>query len=421
MDIKAPRGTFDILPDDAKKRMYIESIAAETFEAFGYRRVVTPVFERTELFQRGIGEATEIVQKEMYTFNDKAGRSLTLRPEGTAPVVRAFIEHNMNGWTQPVKLYYSGQMFRYERPQAGRYREFWQIGAEAMGSDDPALDAEIILLLVYFLRKLGLKKLDVLINSMGCHDCRTDYVLHLKDWLGSRASSLCEDCRTRTAINPLRVFDCKQEACQEIISIAPKIDAYLCVSCLDSFNTVRAHLGAVGLDYKVQPSLVRGFDYYTKTTFEIQTGKLGAQNALGGGGRYDNLVSDYGGPDVPGIGFAIGTDRVLLALEAEGINLPSYEDPSVFIIVADETARPVAFQILFDLRQKSIKTEMDYLGRGFKGQLKQANKQGARFAIIIGPDELAESCVGLKDMETSAQESVKISRIVDKIEHALAQ
>lgn len=419
MDLKAPRGTFDILPDDAKKRSYIENAALEIFESFGYRKIATPIFENTELFQRGIGESTDIVQKEMYTFIDKGGRSLTLRPEGTAPVVRAFIEHNMNGWTMPVKLYYSGQMYRYERPQAGRYREFWQIGVEAMGSNDPALDAETIILLVFFLHHLGLTDLDVLINSMGCSSCRAGYSEGLKRFLVSEASRLCDDCQKRSKTNPLRIFDCKSEICHKAIFSAPKIDEFWCQACRDHFSLVQSYLNAVGLEFKHDAKLVRGFDYYTKTTFEVQSKNLGAQNALGGGGRYDDLISAYGGPRMPGIGFAVGVDRILLALDAAKVKLPEYAGPSVYLAAFDDAAKETAFQLLFDLRNNAIAAEMDYMGRSFKGQLKQADKQGAEYTIVLGPDELAQSSVTLKNMETGQQGLVKISRVVNEVRDRL--
>lgn len=419
MDFKAPRGTFDILPDQAQKRAFIEATACKAFEAFGYRRIITPTFERTELFARGIGEATEIVQKEMYTFTDRAGRSLTLRPEGTAPVVRAFIEHNMFGAFKPVKLYYIGQMFRYERPQAGRYREFWQLGIEALGSRDPALDAEVIILLMHFLQELGLRDLDLLVNSMGCKSCRPGYVEQLRTWLAQNDTGICEDCLMRARTNPLRVFDCKRTQCASILEEAPHIHDYWCSDCSVYHGEVLRFLDAVGVNHQQSPGLVRGFDYYTGTTFEIQARGLGAQNAIAGGGRYDDLVKEYGGPDMPGIGFAIGTDRMLLALEAQGIDLVTSVPVQVYLVTMDTEARSRSFQLLFDLRIQGIAAEMDYNQRSFKAQLRQADSLGAAFAVIIGPDELAQNSAQIKDMTGGAQETVKLARAVEYLNSRL--
>lgn len=403
--IKAARGTSDILLDKAVKKSRVEQRITEIFERFGYSPIITPIFEHTELFTRTIGEATDIVSKEMYTFKDKGGRSLTLRPEGTAPVIRAFLEHGLTSMPMPVKLYYSGQMFRYERPQAGRYREFYQIGVEAIGSSDPLIDAENIFLLHYALTELGLSELILHLNSMGCKGCRKDFVASLQKDLKEGVGDLCDDCRLRAASNPLRVFDCKNPNCIESLKTAPKIGDYLCKDCKDHFDVVRGALSDLEIDFIVDSSLVRGFDYYTKTTFEVRSAALGAQNALGGGGRYDGLAEELGGPHIPSIGFAIGTERVLLALQALDIPLSAGPSPDLFIISTDE-ARREAFKMLMNLRKAGLSAEMDYGLRTFKGQMKLAGKMGAAFVIILGEQELAKGMVSIKSMADGEQTEV---------------
>jgi histidyl-tRNA synthetase len=418
-ELKAPRGTFDILPEAARKRQFVEEIAARLFEEYGYRRIITPVFEHTELFTRAIGEATEIVEKEMYSFEDKAGRSLSLRPEATAPVVRAFIEHRMHNLGLPVKLYYMGPMFRYERPQAGRFREFWQLGVEAMGSIDPAIDAEVVLLLVHYLQRLELGELELIINSMGCPECRPSFAEELQKYLFAHLSKFCADCQKRAHANPLRVFDCKRETCRAELREAPLISNYWCETCLAHFEKVQEYLRAAEVEFAIETSLVRGFDYYTRTTFEVRSPLLGAQNALGGGGRYDKLIEDYGGPDTPAIGFAIGTERVLLALDKEGVSLPSKLVTEAFVATVDESARNEGFKLLFDFHRAGISADMDYLGRSLKGQLKLADRLGVSYAVVLGPDEVARGNCQLRDMKTGEQREASLKQVVEEVKSLL--
>lgn len=412
MRYQVPRGTFDILPEEMKKRQYLGKVAIELFESYGYQPVETPMFEQTELFQRSIGEATEIVQKEMYTFKDKRGRSLTLRPEGTAPVVRAYLEHNLAQSFQPAKLYYSGPMFRYERPQAGRTRQFWQIGLEAIGSANAAIDAEIILILIHYFTKLGLQDLKLLINSMGCQRCRPAYSQRLKRFLVTRQGRLCRDCQRRLEMNPLRVFDCKIKSCREALQSAPAIKDLLCLECQTHFEETLVLLSEVGLSYQIEPSLVRGFDYYTRTIFEVQSPHLGAQNAIGGGGRYDDLVEEYGGNPTPALGFAIGVERLLMALEKEKVKIPITTKPAVFLALVDHRLKAEGFQLLYQLRKSGIYTETDYAGKNLKAQLKQANRLGAAYVVIIGPDEFTEGKCKIKTMKTGDEQLVALGDVV---------
>lgn len=401
---KAVRGTKDILPDQSQAWESLKIKAREVFEAYGYREIVIPAFESTELFQRGIGQSTEIVQKEMYTFLDKKGRSLTLRPEGTAGVVRSYLEQNLGHKSQTVKLYYIGQMFRYERPQAGRYREFWQLGVEAFGSSDPAIDAENIIMLHDYLNKTGLKEMKVIINTMGCNVCRPRYLRKLREFLGS-GDNLCGDCRDRARANPLRAFDCKNDNCIVYLVNAPKISEFLCDECVNDFESVKNFLNEVSFKYDVDQTLVRGFDYYTKTTFEIQISTLGAQNAVAGGGRYDYLVEEFGGSATPAIGFAVGLERLYLAL-----NEPKSQNVTdIFVTYIDEDSKISAFKILCDLRRAGINSEMDYAGRSIKGQLKAASKLGASRVVVVGPEEVKEDNVKIKDMVTGDEKILKSS------------
>lgn len=387
---------------------------AEIFERYGFLPITTPTFEHTELFTRTIGEATDIVSKEMYTFLDKGGRSLTLRPEGTAPVVRAFIEHGLSSMAMPVKLYYSGQMFRYERPQAGRFREFYQMGVEAIGSSDPLIDAENISLLHHVLVELGVGETDLHINSMGCKTCRPGFTQALAKDLKTNSQELCEDCRVRAEANPLRVFDCKQDDCLKALENSPKITDYLCEECEDHFRAVKAALRELAIDYILDSSLVRGFDYYTKTTFEVRSKVLGAQSALGGGGRYDGLVQELGGASTPAIGFAIGTERTIMAMEAAGATLPALANLDAFILTGQDS-RLKAFNILNLLRTAGLKAEMDYGSRSFKGQMKMAGKLRAAFVIILGEDEAAKGKASVKEMATSEQIEMELTDILEFI------
>jgi len=413
MEIKAPRGTNDIMPDQAKSWYKLEKKAISLFERYGYGRIVTPTFENTILFERGIGQSTEIVQKEMYTFTDKGGRSITLRPEGTAPVVRAYLEHNLSGQPLPVKLYYLGSMYRYERPQAGRCREFWQVGVEAIGSPDAALDAEVILLLVHYLNYVGIDDLKLLINSMGCEECRPAFISDIKEKLSKSKDLLCDDCKRRAEMNPLRVFDCKKSKCKEVLKTVPKISNYLCDSCSCHFDKVKNFLNEANLSFELDPWLVRGFDYYTKTTFEVISGKLGAQNALGGGGRYDGLIEEFGGAPTPAIGFAIGIERVLLALSKQKEKEEETSGLQVFIVALGDKAKQKAFGLIYGLRKAGISTDMDFQDRSLKGQMKLANKKNAEFVVIIGSDELDRNVCGIRNMATGTQDEIGLGECSD--------
>lgn len=408
--VKAPRGTKDLLPGEIEKWHYVEEIARKVCEIYGYREIRTPVFEHTELFLRGIGDTTDVVQKEMYTFKDRGGRSVTLRPEGTAAVVRAYLEHHLNNQAQPIKLYYLGPMFRYDRPQAGRMRQFHQLGIEAFGSNDPTLDAEIICYTWDFLTMVGLKGLQLKVNSVGCPDCRPEFGRALLEFMEQRRSSLCEFCQDRLERNPLRLLDCKERRCQELLSGAPSIHQYLCPECRDHFQKVQEYLDTAGISYQIEESLVRGLDYYTQTAFEVVLEGMGAQSSVAGGGRYNNLVEICGGPSVPGIGVAIGLERVLIALEKQGVELPIRQPWYIFVATAGEDPsgklEREVMRLLVELRRLGYPAEKDFLSRSLKAQMKQAGRLGARFVIIIGTEELQEGKVILRDMEQGSQEEM---------------
>ena len=406
------------MPAEAARRDAIVATAARVFGAFGYQHVVTPEFEETGLFERGVGEATDIVRKEMYTFEDKGGRSMTLRPEGTAPICRAYVEHGMHTWPQPVKLWYYCPMFRYERPQAGRFREHYQLGAEAMGSAEPAVDAEIVLLLGTMLEELGVTGLRLLINSMGDAACRPAYVAKLRDYLRAREHELCGDCRERLDLNPLRTFDCKVESCRAVLDEAPRIVDHLCADCREHFDAVLALLRGAGLELELDFRLVRGLDYYTRTTFEFQSDALGAaQNAVGGGGRYDGLVEQLGGPPTPGVGFGSGLERITIAMGEEA---PPVLAPDAFVVTFNDGARAEAFAVAHQLRRGGLRAELDLASRSAKGQLKQAGRSGARVAVLLGLDELAAGEARLRMMDGGAELDVPIAGLVDRVAGVLS-
>lgn len=415
MQITGPRGTKDILPGASAFWQYVEQSARDICQAYVYQEIRTPVFEHTELFLRGIGETTDIVQKEMYTFNDRGGRSVTLRPENTAAVVRAYLEHKLYSGPQPTKLFYIGPMFRYDRPQAGRLRQFHQFGVEAIGSRGPVVDAEIILLAVQFFRRLGLSELNLYINSVGCPNCRPVYRDILQAALRDDLARFCPDCQSRFDRNPMRILDCKVERCQELSANAPKLSDCLCEECSGHLEQLRQLLDAAGVDYKHNPRLVRGLDYYTKTAFEIQYPPLGAQSAICGGGRYDGLIEEIGGEPTPGIGFAIGLERVLLALEKQGLLPEQRPSIAVYVATVDAATQVAAFKLLAELRQAGISADMDYQGRNLKAQLKQANRYPARYVAIIGEEEAAQGKVTLKDMQTGQQELIAAGDLRQKI------
>ncbi|MBP2652965.1 MAG: hisS [Firmicutes bacterium] len=415
MEIGAPRGTKDILPASSLHWQYVEAMVRAICRTYAYQEIRTPVFEHTELFQRGIGETTDIVSKEMYTFTDRGGRSVTLRPENTAAVVRAYLENKLYSAPQPTKLFYVGPMFRYDRPQAGRLRQFHQFGVEAIGAKGPGIDAEIILLAQQFFHRLGLKDLKLYINSVGCPKCRPVYRTRLQQALRDKLPELCDDCRSRFDRNPMRILDCKNEKCNELSQGVPEMTDCLCEECATHLTELKSLLTAAGAKYELNPRLVRGLDYYTKTAFEIQYPPLGAQSAVCGGGRYDGLIEEIGGDQTPGIGFAIGLERVLLALEKQGILADTKESIIVYIAVADKNCQPLAFNMLTKMRQAKIACDMDYLDRSLKAQFKQANRNMARFVAVIGEAEAAQNKVAVKDMQSGEQFLMTAEDFIEKI------
>ena len=395
--INIPKGTKDVLPEDSYKWQYVESVVRGVADTFNLKEIRTPTFEHTELFLRGVGDTTDIVNKEMYTFEDKGKRSITLKPEGTAGVARAFIENGLQNAAMPLKTYYITPVFRYERPQAGRLREHHQFGVEFYGSTSPDLDAEVILLAYNVLTKLGLK-VRLNINSMGCAKCRAEYNKALRAYFADKKDALCETCLTRLETNPLRILDCKVDTCKAVVADAPKITDYLCEDCKEHFEKVKNFLSLVGLDYIVNPLIVRGLDYYTKTVFEFVTDCLGSQGTVCGGGRYDNLVSQLGGGDVPGMGFGMGIERVLMLMDAVGVEIPKPAAPALFVAAMGDAAYQKAFQIVETLREKGVKCEIDHMGRGVKAQFKYSDKIGAKYVLTIGENELSSGVAPLKNM-----------------------
>ncbi|MBO2519584.1 MULTISPECIES: histidine--tRNA ligase [Limnochorda] len=412
MRIQAPRGTRDLLPDELRIWHVVEERARELFRLHGYAEIRTPLLEATELFVRGIGEGTDLVSKEMYTFTDRGGRSLTLRPEGTASVVRAYLEHRLESGPQPVKVYYLGPMFRYERPQAGRYRQFHQLGAEVLGTQDPAADAETILIPYDLYQSLGLQGLDLRLNSIGCPNCRPRYREALLDYLRPRVERLCPSHQRNWEANPLRVLDCKSEACRAATAEAPETTAFLCEVCADHFAAVRRYLERLQVPYRVDSRLVRGLDYYTKTVFEITAESLGAQDAVAGGGRYDGLVQELGGPSVPAVGFASGLDRVILTLQRQGTDLGQARPPEVFVAAAGQGVQEAARILAFRLRRAGIAAATEYGDRSLKAQMKVAGRTGAQWVVVVGEAEWAQGQVVLREMATGAQQIVDAGQLI---------
>ncbi|MBI5870637.1 MAG: histidine--tRNA ligase [Actinobacteria bacterium] len=408
--MQGPKGTYDVLPGQQPLRYRAIGQAARVMSGAGYQHINTPAFEDTELFVRGVGTSSDIVRKEMYTFEDKGGRSLTLKPEGTAPVVRAYVQHGMHKLPQPVKLWYYERMYRFERPQAGRYREHYQLGAEAIGSDDPALDAELIMMLSDIYEGLGVPDVELRLGSMGCAECRPAYIDSLRKFLDNSSDSFCRDCGERAKLNPLRVFDCKNEECSRALAEAPRLVENLCAACAEHFDAVKADLDLLGRTYRVDGSLVRGFDYYTRTTFEYECSRLGAQKGIGGGGRYDRLVEEIGGPPTPAVGFGTGLERIVLALESAGV-AEEESGVKVFFMALDERAKPSIITAMHALRQRGVTADTDYAGRSAKGQMKQANRLKARFAVIIGEEEINSGSAMVKDMDAGEQEPVKLDSL----------
>ncbi len=412
---RRPRGTADVLPDEVAKWQHLEQKIREICTEYGYQEIRTPVFEHTELFQRGLGEGTDIVEKEMYVFKDRGGRSLTLRPEGTAAAARAYLENNLYAGPQPTKLYYVEPLFRYERPQAGRLRQHTQFGIEVFGTQHPAVDAEIIGLAVDFLGRFGLDNLQVRINSLGCPGCRSGYRERLLEYFRPHLDQLCPDCLRRFEKNPLRLLDCKVEECRRWVSEAPSMLDFLCEECGVHFEHLRGYLEILNIKYEIDPGIVRGLDYYTKTVFEIKYQDLGAQDTVCGGGRYDGLMEECGGPRIPASGFGLGLERLLHTLEKEGYAFPEPVRPWVYLVTAGEKAFAGGFRLLAELRREGFPSDMDYLGRSLRSQMKQAHKARARYAVILGEEELARGTVTLRDLDRGEQREIPARELITEL------
>lgn len=412
---KAPKGTKDVLPSQVYKWQYVEKKFKEVCDRFGFNEIRTPVFEHTELFARSVGDTTDIVEKQMYTFNDMADRSLTLKPEGTASIARAYVENKMYADIQPSKYWYEIPCFRYEKPQSGRLREFHQFGVEVFGTDDMIADTEVIALADAFLRGLGIDDLELHINSIGCPSCRETYRKALQEFLEPNYDKLCDTCKTRYERNPMRILDCKSPECQEIVQGAPMMLDYICGECKTAFDDLKKNLEGVGVEFTVDPGIVRGLDYYTKTAFEFISGKLGAQSTVCGGGRYDDLIEELGGPPIPGVGFGLGIERLLLVLDACGIKIPEPKRTDALIAFIGEESKMVGLKLMRELREMGLRAEIDALGRNIKGQFKYADRLQARFTVIIGEDELKSGRVTLKNMKTGDQEEVEFGNVGVKI------
>lgn len=422
MNVRAPKGTADMLPDVARAWEYLTRTAQDLFARYGFEPIYTPLFEHTEVFTRGIGEATDIVSKEMYTFLDKSDRSLTLRPEGTASVVRAALEHSLVSQGSLAKLYYSGPMFRYERPQKGRMRQFWQIGVEVLGAPEPSADAEVIVLLVRFFEAVGIPaaNMRLLVSSMGDEACRPAYRERISAFIRDHSEHLCEECNRRTDTNPLRAFDCKNPACVSVMAEAPLLRDSLCDECAAHYASVIGYLDDLGFAYEEAPRLVRGLDYYTRTVFEVQvTEGLGSQNAIGGGGRFDRLMQEYDGPATPGLGFALGFERTLLAMQAAGAEVPVPVRADVYVARVDESVHETVFALAATLRDAGVAAELDHQARSLKSQFKQADRLAARFVVIVGPDELGAGEVTLRDMVSKDETRVALDALVDAVRSRL--
>lgn len=415
--IKMPRGTQDILPQDSAKWRYIENRLHTLMELYNYKEIRTPIFESTELFARGVGDSTDVVQKEMYTFKDKGGRSLTLRPEGTAAVVRSYIEHKMQGEpNQPIKLYYNGPMFRYERKQKGRYRQFNQFGVEAIGAENPSIDAEILAMVMHIYESFGLKHLKLVINSIGDSESRKEYNEVLVKHFEPVIDTFCSDCQSRLHTNPMRILDCKIDRDKEAVKNAPRITDYLNNDSKSYYEQVKLHLDNLNISYVEDPNLVRGLDYYTHTAFELMIDNPeydGAITTLCGGGRYNGLLQLLDGPDETGIGFALSIERLLMALDEEGISLDVSEDFDLFVVTMGEDADRYAVKLINDLRRNGIKVDKDYLNRKIKGQMKQADRFNAKYTVVIGDQELENNEIGVKNMISGETENVQLDELIN--------
>lgn len=409
---KAIKGTKDVLPKDVHKNQYIEATALDIAGKFGYKEIRTPVFEHTELFQRGVGDTTDVVQKEMYTFDDKGGRSITLRPEGTAGAVRSYLENGLCNEALPQKVCYIGPCFRYEKPQAGRLREFHQFGVECFGTASPLADAELISLGKSIFDTLGIKELSLEINSIGCPGCRAEYHKALKEYFSSRSDELCDTCRDRLDRNPMRILDCKSPVCSEIAKQAPVVIDYLCDDCKDHFSAVKKYLDAMNIEYSVNPKIVRGLDYYTKTVFEFVSDSIGAQGTVCGGGRYDGLVDELGGQKTPSLGFAMGLERLMLLMEAQNVAFPDEEAPDLFVVAIGDKATLKAVEIVKDMREEGFSALLDLNQRSVRAQMKYADKLGAKFNIVIGDNEVETGIARLKNMSDGEESEIALDTFV---------
>jgi histidyl-tRNA synthetase len=412
---QAPRGTADIIPGEQAYWRYVEQKASAICSLYGYERIETPTFENTRLFARGIGDGTDIVEKEMYSFKDKGDNDITLRPEGTASVCRAYIEHGMANLLQPVKLFYLTSIYRYERPQAGRLREFHQFGYEAIGDADPVIDAEVIEMAWRFYEALGLTNLNLILNSIGCNECRPKYLEELRNYYDKCNGALCRDCQTRRERNTLRLLDCKNPNCQKFVDNAPKSEDYLCPDCAQHFDSLKKYLDKLELPYTVDHKLVRGLDYYTRTVFEIQPEIEGSQNTLGGGGRYDNLIAELEGKPTPAAGFAAGIERIILNLKKQEVEIPSVEKPFVFVASMGDNARVAAVKLSSDLRKAGIGVIQSTGNKSLKAQLRQANNLAMKYTVILGDEEVALQTVVLKDMKGTGQETLPLDCLVGRL------
>lgn len=413
--INIPKGTKDVLPAESYKWHYIENIVRDITGKYGFSEIRTPTFEHTELFLRGVGETTDIVNKEMYTFEDKGKRSITLKPEGTAGVARSYVENGLSEAPQPMKMYYITPVFRYERPQAGRLREHHQFGVELYGSDSPYADVEVISVAKTLFDRLGIENLELNINSIGCPVCRSEYNKALKDYLKDHIDGMCPTCKERLDKNPLRILDCKEERCKAINANAPKVIDYLCDDCRNHHETVKNILTSLGISFKVNPNIVRGLDYYTKTVFEFVSTSIGAQGTVCGGGRYNNLVKEVGGKPTPAVGFGMGIERLIMVLEALGLSLGENDVPSVYLAPLSQNEMMDTYRLVAELRAKGVSVDTDIMGRSLKAQMKYAGKRGYKYVVVLGESELANGLAKIKIMATGEEVAVQINNLADEI------
>lgn len=418
---KAPRGTKDVLPFEAYKWQYIEDLFRSVCKDFGYNEIRTPVFEHTELFERGVGETTDVVSKEMYTFLDKGDRSITLKAEGTAPAARLYIENKLFSNPQPTKVFYVTPVLRYERPQKGRLRQHHQFGVEVYGSKSSTIDAEVISIVCTIYNKLGVKNVELNLNSIGCPTCRKEYDEILKKYLSSKLDKLCETCNTRYNKNPMRIIDCKNPSCQSEIEDIPLMLDYICDECKNHFEEVKSNLDIIKIPYVINPKIVRGLDYYSKTAFEFVSNEIGAQGTVCGGGRYDALVESIGGPVTPAVGFGMGIERLMLTLENNNIEIPEPKGIDIFIVSIGDNAKKESFRLMYELRNNNISADMDHLNRSIKAQFKYSDKLNSTFTIVIGDEEVEKDVVTLKNMKTGEQEEIVLSKIIDSLKIKLGR